>query len=126
LGETWSNANIANTSYFRSYDDVLDGASVGRPNIGPSNVTLFISNVADSNLSETLFSSNLGSPNYARQSGDILNAEGVAGAIPTPVGGVILLITYSYTDGVPIVAANVQSGSGSGTFAANTQIWTQT
>ena len=127
LAESLSNANIANTNYFKSYDGPVDSVEAGMPNVGPSNVTLFISNVAGSNLAETVLSNNLGNTSYPRQSDNILSSQYVPTSIPTPVGGVILLITYSYTDGVPIVGANVQSGSGgSGTFAANTQIWTQT
>jgi hypothetical protein len=126
LAESLSNANIANTNYFRSYDGTLDGVEAGLPNVGPSNVTLFISNIAASNLAETVLSNNLGNTNYGRQSDNILSSQAVPNGIPTPVGGVILLITYAYTDGVVITAANVQSGSGSGTFASNTQIWTQT
>ena len=125
VAETISNANIANTNYFKSYDSAITTSTgSGQPNVG--NIVISIVDVANSNIAETVYQSNLGNTNYLRQTDSSIVAENSMNYTPTPVGGVILLITYSYTDGVVITAANVQSGSGSGTFAANTQIWTQT
>ena len=125
LAESLINANIPSTSYFKSYDSLISLAGSGQPNVGPAG-TFAIVDVANSAYNETLFSYNLGTPNYYRSSTEVSAPGGVGGSVPTPVGGVTLLITYSYTDGVVITAANVQSGSGSGSFASNTQVWYQT
>jgi hypothetical protein len=127
LAESLANANsLSNSSSFIITtfvsNDALASINNGLSNVSQANANFFISDIANSNLAETLSNANIPSANYTRSTID----SGFTGSLaPSPVGGIVYLPTYSYTDGVVITAANVQNSSGSGSFATNTQIWYQ-
>jgi hypothetical protein len=117
LGETLQNILVSNVK-----TNIELATDKGITNLGLT-TSLFISDVQNSNLSETLantYFANLLS--FLSYEGSL---QGTNIKMPSPVGGTVLFPTYSYTDGVPITAANVQSGGGT-SFASNTQIWYQT
>jgi hypothetical protein len=108
--------NIGNRSY----------VDIGVPNISSvgGNAIFFISDIANANLAESVGNANIPSLTVnAYRSSDIISSNL---ATPTVTSTFTIETTYSYTDGVPITAANVSNSSGSGSYTANTQIWYQT
>jgi len=129
LAETVLTSNLASANYTRSTSDPVASFGTGILTVNLSNANIFITDAANANLAETVLTANLGNANYSRYNSDPVTGFGTGyqgSSTPSPVGGVVLLITYSYTDGVPITAANVSNSSGSGSFASNTQLWYQT
>jgi hypothetical protein len=119
-----ANSNLSeslNSIFVSNVNTTRFNVDTGVLNIRPSNITFIITDVANSNLAETLsnvFVSNVRTTREIVDTGTF--------PVPSPVGGTVLFPTYAYTDGVPISAANVQSGGGGSSTSSNQQIWYQT
>jgi hypothetical protein len=115
LSESLNSVFVSNV---RTARDIVD---TGVLTIRPSNITFIITDVANSNLAETVanvFVSNVRTTREIVDTGTF--------PVPSPVGGTVLFPTYAYTDGVPISAANVQSGGSGSSTSSNQQVWYQT
>ena len=119
-----ANSNLSeslNSIFVNNVSTTKEIFDTGVITIRPSNINFVITDVANSNLAETVanvFVSNV------RTTREIVDTG--AFPVPSPVGGTVLFPTYAYTDGVPISAANVQSGGGGSSTSSNQQIWYQT
>jgi len=107
--------NIGNRSY----------VDIGLPNVSlvGGNAVFFFTDIPNTVSGESVGNANIPSLSVnSYRSSDIISSN-----LATPIVTSTFTIetTYSYTDGVPITAANVSNSSGSGIYAANTQIWYQ-
>jgi hypothetical protein len=119
-----ANSNLSeslNSIFVSNVNTTRFNVDTGILTIRPSNITFIITDVANSNLAETLSSVFVSNVRTTRN----LSDTGVF-PVPSPVGGTVLFPTYAYTDGVPISAANVQSGGGGSSTSSNQQVWFQT
>jgi ABC-type Fe3+/spermidine/putrescine transport system ATPase subunit len=115
LSESLNSIFVSNVSTTKNIFDT------GVITIRPSNINFVITDVANSNLAETIANVFVSNVRTTRN----LSDTGVF-PVPSPVGGTVLFPTYAYTDGVPISAANVQSGGGGSSTSSNQQVWFQT